>query len=131
MEREHLIIIALILVALYMMNKDTKDTVMSMGPFGRIRYNDPLLPPSNVDPLGQLNHIRTRREGFYGADNDGYLPNHIRYSDKHFASSQHIKNHIRNRNMNSMFSGMMGTEPFRFNTECPEGDPAQCVKGYP
>ena len=41
MEREHLIIIALILVALYMMNKGTNDTVVSMGPagpMGRIRY---------------------------------------------------------------------------------------------
>jgi hypothetical protein len=91
MEREHLIIIALILVALYMMNKDTKDTVVSMGPLGRIRYTD-APGPEVPNPFS----------------------NRIRYSDKHFAHSQHIKNHIRNRNMNSMFNGMMGTEPFRF-----------------
>jgi hypothetical protein len=125
MEREHLIIIALILVALYMMNKDTKDTVVSMGPagpMGRIRYN--------IDPMGPICGGEGKPECF-SMPEPFAMPNRVRYSDKHFASSQHIKNHIRNRNMNSMFSGMMGTEPFRFNTECPEGDPAQCVKGYP
>ncbi len=118
MEREHLIIIALILVALYMMNKDTKDTVVSMGPMGpmgRIRYVNPL---EGGAELGFGGHIRTRREGFEVKDDAqmGDFGQRIRYSDKHFASSQHIKNHIRNRNMNSMFSGMMGTgcEPFRF-----------------
>jgi hypothetical protein len=113
MERSHLIIIALILVALYMMNKDTKDTVMSMGPVGpmaRIRYNDPLLPSSDVtEPPGPVSdYIRTRREGFEAGNEFGGGPFRIRYSDKSFAHSQHIKNHIRNRNMNSMFSGMVG-----------------------
>ena len=96
MEREHLIIIALILVALYMMNTDKKqDTVKAIGPMGRIRYE-------GVDPFGGLdrsmtNHIRTR-EGFYEGDEylkSGGGPYHIRYSDKNFAQSQHIKNHIR------------------------------------
>ena len=113
MEREHLIIIALILVALYMMNKDTKDTVMSMGPvgpMGRIRYTDCSqdLTQFGCSPLG---HIRTR-EGYVieGApEASAGQPQRIRYSDKDFSNSQHIKNHIRNRNMNSMFNGMMGT----------------------
>ena len=110
MEREHLIIIALILVALYMMNKDTKDTVMSMGPAGRIRYvgEGQVLLPTGESPFG---HIRTR-EGYVieGApEASAGQPQRIRYSDKDFSNSQHIKNHIRNRNMNSMFNGMMGT----------------------
>jgi hypothetical protein len=83
---------------------------------GRIRYNVDSVPLSNMDgPIG--GHIRTRREGFeVDPREQGDFGQRIRYSDKHFASSQHIKNHIRNRNMNSMFSGMMGTgcEPFRF-----------------
>jgi hypothetical protein len=141
MEREHLIIIALIFIALCMMNKGTNDTVMSMGPLGpkgRIRYTtDEDLQRMGGAPGPGSAYIRTRREGFYGAqDNAGIdqtsFGSRIRYSDKHFASSQHIKNHIRNRNMNSMFSGMMGTgcEPFRFT--CPEGTaPQDCPTNYP
>ena len=117
MERSHLIIIALIFIALYMMNKDTKDTVMSMGPvgpMGRIRYND---CPGGLAPPCPFGHIRTRREGFEAEDSERIvggtekslaMPERIRYSDKSFAHSQHIKNHIRNRNTNSMFSGMVG-----------------------
>jgi hypothetical protein len=119
MESEHLIIIALILVALYMMNNDKKDTVKGISPMKRIRYTegDNLLPtgPSN------LGHIRTRREGFYGDDQDNAGVNlssvgaHIRLGDKYFGGSQHIKNHVRHNNRNNMFSGMMGDcEGFRF-----------------
>ena len=138
MEREHLIIIALILVALYMMNKDdSKDTVQGIapapGPLGRIRYNtdcDPLgAPGSNpcAPPIGS--HIRTRREGFMPAndqaqefDLSSYGGSHIRLSDKYIGGSQHIKNHIRSRNTNSSFNGMMSGEPFRF-TDCDPSKP--------
>ena len=101
MEREHLIIIALILFVLYMLNKDDqKDSVQTITPMGRIRYTSP--------EEGPLGHIRTR-EGYVEdpANSSGQLQR-IRLSDKSFAHSQHIRNHIRNRNMNSMFSGMMG-----------------------
>ncbi len=132
MEREHLIIIALILVALYMMNTDTKDTVQAIGPMGRIRYTEagPTLELSNLDRSLAPNHIRTRREGFMVPDSAqegdfGFgLPNRIRYSDKSFAHSQHIKNHIRSRNTNSMFSGMTtGScgEGFRFTCSTDAG----------
>jgi len=123
MEREHLIIIALILVALYMMNKDTKDTVVSMGPLGRIRYN--------IDPMGSMCGGEGQSECF-SMPEPFAMPNRVRYSDKHFASSQHIKNHIRNRNMNSMFNGMMGTdcEPFRMEG-CDPNNPRDCAQGYP
>ncbi len=104
MEREHLIIIVLILVALYMTNSDDSKTVCAWGPLGRIRYEG----DAALDPNRPLGHIRTR-EGFVGDAlvADGAMGQRIRYSDKHFAHSQHIKNHIRNRNRNSMFSGMM------------------------
>ncbi len=128
MEREHLIIIALILVALYMMNKDdTKDTVKgiapAVGPMGRIRYTDcdPLgAPGSNpcAPPIGS--HIRTRREGFSNcppgtaqqdcmAEEPFAMPQSIRLSDKYIGGSQHIKNHIRSRNTNSSFGGLIGS----------------------
>jgi hypothetical protein len=120
MEREHLIIIALILVALYMMNKDTKDTVKAISPMGRIRYTD----PSSIENL-PFGHIRTRegffadndgtqplhirtREGFF-ADNDGTQPLHIRIrGDKDYGQGHFIKHHVRHNNRNNMFSGMMG-----------------------
>ena len=129
MEREHLIIIALILVALYMMNTDDKkqDKVKAIGPMGRIRYVDPFganCADGSPPPC---------REGFMQPDaqqgkQDFGLGQHIRYSDKNFAQSQHIKNHIRSRNTNSMFSGMTtGScgEGFRFTDD----DPANCVDG--
>ena len=117
MEREHLIIIALILVALYMMNNSSSsDQVTAMGPavgpMGRIRYGECPGP----DCVGPFGHIHTRREGFYGGleeelsgDKSSY-GQHIRLGDKDWGHSQHIKNHIRSRNTNSMFSGMMGED---------------------
>lgn len=119
MEREHLIIIALILVALYMMNKDTKDTVQGMGPANRIRYNfpcsdgsmaaSPMDCPPIVEPFA--------------------VPQRIRHSDKYIGGSEHIKNHIRHNNRNNMFNAMMEgcgdkkPEGFRFTT-CE--DPRDC-----
>ena len=156
MEREHLIIIALILVALYMMNKDTKDTVQGMGPASRIRYEerckDGTPAPCYDNPLSTSTHIRTRREGFKPIVED-QDPNeiinpanagtvgpgsfHIRYNDKYIAKSQHIKNHIRHGNRNASFKGLMEggcgsePEPFRFTT-CPPGTPPQdCPPEYP
>ena len=121
MEREHLIIIALILVALYMMNSSSSsDKVTAMGPLGRIRYNTDLPPTDMLGPPGP-ERIRTRREGFYG---DGYEsgvgPFNIRLGDKYFGGSQHVKNHIRHNNRNNMFKGMMGAcdEGFRMESDC-------------
>jgi hypothetical protein len=93
MEREHLIIIVLILVALFVINKDNKDepkTVCAWGPMGRIRTTE----DGSMGPLqGSLaTHIRSRR-----GDRD--------YGQGHF-----IKNHIRRDNRNAMFSAMMTGE---------------------
>jgi hypothetical protein len=137
MEREHLIIIALILVALYMMNtSSSKDKVTGMGPANRIRYTDPLLPSSDIDPMGGTlpadkgSHIRTRREGFASDCPPGAAcSQRIRHSDKYIGGSQHIKNHIRHNNRNNMFNAMMEgcgdyniktKEPFRFTNPCCE-----------
>lgn len=101
MEREHLIIIALILVALYMMNKDTKDTVKSISPMSRIRYTGGNMDgPNYGEPFVML-------------------PERIRHGDRDYGKGHFIKNHIRHNNRNNMFSGMMGSgcEPFRME-EC-------------
>ena len=123
MEREHLIIIALILVALYMMNSSSsKDKVKAIGPAGRIRYGE--CPGGSDPPCSPLGHIRTRREGFMqeGQDSSGINQSsvgpqqRIRLGDRDWGHSQHIKNHIRYDNRNNMFSGMMEgcAEKFRF-----------------
>ncbi len=111
MEREHLIIIALILVAIYVMNKDdSKDTVKNIAPMGRIRYEG----EPEVLPFG---HIRSRRESFDLPD--GEFPAHIRYSDKYIGQSQHIKNSIRYDNRDRMFNGMFAGAPQRIRyDEC-------------
>ena len=144
MEREHLIIIALILVALYMMNKDTKDTVQGMGPAARIRYE--LTAEEAAKQAGLTYHIRHRREGFMPIVDDpneiinpanagtvGPGSNRIRYSDKYIGQSEHIKNHIRHGNRNASFKGMTEGgcgEPFRF-TDCDPNNPRDCAQGYP
>jgi hypothetical protein len=98
MEREHLIIIALILVALYMMNSSSsKDKVTGIAPAKRIRYGGPL-------------------DGFIeGQEPFAMLPERIRHGDRDYGKGHFIKNHIRHNNRNNMFSGMMGDcEGFRF-----------------
>jgi hypothetical protein len=142
MEREHLIIIALILVALYMMNNDKKqDKVKAIGPMGRIRYEGDSIDKFLDNPgQGPQGHIRHRREGFTTGDNQDEIGNyptevgagqHIRIrGDKDWGHSQHIKNHIRHNNRNNMFNGMMegcGTKPmhietFRFTEACGPND---------
>jgi len=139
MEREHLIIIALILVALYMMNNDKKqDKVKAIGPMGRIRYTEggPTLEQlQEAQGIVGGAHIRTRREGFTTGDNQDEIGNypttvgagHIRIrGDKDWGHSQHIKNHIRHNSRNNMFSGMMGTgckEGFRMENVCDGPNP--------
>lgn len=115
MEREHLIIIALILVALYMMNKDTKDTVQGMAPAGRIRY---------IDPFGPCGS-----DGAPPCEPFAMPPERIRLGDRDYGKGHFIRNHIRHNNRNNMFSGMMGDcEKFRFE----EGDWDQgSSQGYP
>ena len=107
MEREHLIIIALILVALYMMNSSSsKDKVTGMGPAGRIRYSD---------------DVYTGSGGMDGRLPEPFamLPERIRHGDRDYGKGHFIKNHIRHNNRNNMFSGMMGDcEPFRFEEAC-------------
>ena len=113
MEREHLIIIALILVALYMMNSSSsKDKVKAIGPAGRIRYNRNL--PCSEDPMGCK-----LEEGF------AMLPERIRHGDRDYGKGHFIRNHIRHNNRNNMFSGMMGAcdEGFRFENVCDGPNP--------
>lgn len=141
MESEHLIIVALILVALYMLdNCSSKDKVKAIGPAGRIRYGE--CPGGGDPPCSPLGHIRTRREGFYrgleDSDSGGSSYQRIRLGDRDYGKGHFIKGHIRHNNRNNMFSGMMEgcgsmippskhIESFRFTKEgCDPNDQANC-----
>ena len=104
MECEHLIIIALILVALYMMNNDKKDTVKGISPMGRIRYGECVGGPMDCP----------------GPDAEPFaMPNRIRHGDRDYGKGHFIKSHVRHNNRNNMFSGMMGDckETFRMEDD--------------
>ncbi len=110
MEREHLIIIALILVALYMMNSSSSsDKVTAMGPANRIRYTTEEDLQRLASSGGGFGHIRTRREGYDVVEGaEGEFPQRILLGDKDYGKGHFIRNHIRHDNRNNMFSGMMG-----------------------
>jgi len=119
MEQEHLIIIAILAVILYMIMKHSQNcncgscmqtkmieasAPLNAGPMGRIRYNeDPNLA------AGPPAHIRMRRDELLP---EGPSPlGHIRVSDKYIGAGQTVKQHIRYDNRNGMFSGMFSGNP--------------------
>jgi hypothetical protein len=105
MEQEHLIIVAILAVILYMIMKHSEhcncgscmQTKMN-APLGHIRYNDPNLatgPPARI-------RMREAEIGPMG---------HIRVSDKYIGAGQTVKGHIRYDNRNGMFNGMFSGNP--------------------
>ena len=112
MEKEHLIIIAILGVILYMcMTKSEgfnyEEIPFEVPPSGHVRYQ---VPP------GPVSHIR---QG--GPCGDGSCPQHIRTdaplgvptggstggSDMNIMYSQYITNHIRSNRRNNMMNSMM------------------------
>ncbi len=112
MEQEHLIIVAILAVILYMIMKHSNNcncgTCMQTkmieasavaplvsGPMGRIRYEENLAagPPARIrtDEIGPMGHIRV--------------------SDKYIGAGQTVKGHIRYDNRNGMFNGMFSGNP--------------------
>ena len=106
MEREHLIIIAIVLVVMWMlmghsndcncdkcMNKAMMpshiryqtDAPTEIGPMGRIRYEE---APTGPGPLGR-----------------------IRMSDKYFGATQHIQHHLRRDNKRGLLNGLYAGSP--------------------
>ena len=111
MEREHLIIIAIVLVVMWMLMKHSSDCNCNecmnkaMMP-AHIRYgtdNDGFLP----------GHIRMRREEGVGAPSqDAANPfGHIRMSDKYFGATQHIQHHLRRDNKRGLLNGLYAGAP--------------------
>ena len=125
MEREHLIIIAIVLVVMWMLMKHSNDCNCNecmnktMMP-AHIRYGNPI---DDVFPGG---HIRMRRDG------DPLLPppaipgpqGHIRMSDKYFGATQHIQHHLRRDNKRGLLNGLYAGSPqhIRYD-ECKNASP--------
>jgi hypothetical protein len=123
MEREHLIIVAILALVLYMLMKHSSDCDCTkcmkdkmISPLGHIRYQDDM-------PITA--HIRMRSENPL----DGPLPepsSHIRtsYSDKYIGAGQHIKSHIRYDSRQGMFNGMFSGSPQHIRYDvCASADP--------
>ncbi len=112
MEREHLIIVAILALVLYMLMKHSSECDCTkcmkdkmIAPLGHIRYE-------GVEPTGSMeNHIRMR----YNNPFDGPIipppSESIRYSDKYIGAGQTVKSHIRYDSRQGMFNGMFAGSP--------------------
>ena len=122
MEREHLIIIAIVLVVMWMLMGHSSDCncneCRASGMPEHIRYgtdNDGFLP----------GHIRMRREEGVGAPSqDAVNPfGHIRMSDKYFGATQHIQHHLRRDNKRGLLNGLYAGAPQHIRRQCEDGMP--------
>ena len=101
MEREHLIIIAIVLVVMWMLMGHSSDCNCeecmnkAMMP-SHIRYKDPI--------------------------NDTFPGGHIRMSDKYFGATQHIQHHLRRDNKRGLLNGLYAGAPqhIRYGGDCPD-----------
>jgi hypothetical protein len=107
MEREHLIIVAILALVLYMLMKHSgdcnctgcmQDKMLNMP--ARIRYG------VIGDDVPTSARIRYR-----GIGDDVPTSGYIRHSDKYIGAGQHIKNHIRYDSKHGMFNGMFSGAP--------------------
>jgi hypothetical protein len=115
MEQEHLIIVAILAVILYMIMKHSQNCncgscmqtkmvkASAVSPLGYIRTDD----PNFATPLPE--RIRMRRDDLLPDPSTN--PFHIRVSDKYIGAGQHIKQHIRYDNKNGMFNAMYSGNP--------------------
>ena len=117
MEQEHLIIIAILAVILYMIMKHSQNCncgscmqtkmvkASAVSPLGYIRTEH---DPNFAIPLPA--HIRMRRDEDLPDPSTNPM-GHIRVSDKYIGAGQHIKQHIRYDNKNGMFNAMYSGNP--------------------
>jgi len=122
MEQEHLIIVAVLAVILYMLMKHSQNCncgscmqtkmieASKVAPLGHIMYVD--------DPnfaTGPPAHIRMRRDELLP---EGASPlGHIRVSDKYIGEGQTVKGHIRYDNRKGMFHAMFSGNPLHIRYE--------------
>jgi hypothetical protein len=116
MEQEHMIIIALLVVALYflMMRKPCVCPIRPSQGFGleKFRFRDAAQDKEiNETPMGLPDarplgaHIRSRRQD----DGQGFGLNHVRNRNHNMYQSQYVRHHLkadhRGKMMNSMIRG--------------------------
>ena len=113
MEREHMIILGIALLILYMLNrcpagctcgKCMKDRYITQAtlPPAHIRYENPFEGSTAEESAGPGAYIR------------------MRYGDKYLGATQHVKQHIRRDNRAGMFNGMFSGSPqhIRYTEDC-------------
>jgi hypothetical protein len=109
MEREHLIIIAIVLIVLWMLMGHSSNCNCSKcrmnGMPNHIRYEGPL-----DGPLPQ--RIRYADGPFDGSTA------HIRMSDKYFGATQHIQHHLRRDNKRGLLNGLYAGSPQHIRYGC-------------
>jgi hypothetical protein len=139
MEQEHLIIVAILAVVLYMLMKYSKICDCSQckaqtaqriryempgrinGMPERIRTREGYECPPGEPGCGPMGHIRSR-EGYEPLGPlDGSMA-HIRVGDCYMGKSQLIKQHLRYDNKEGMFAGMFAGQHIRTNV-CEGGIP--------
>lgn len=116
MEREHIIIVALLLLVLYNLMKHSSDCNCA-----QCNTNGRTLNATGSMP----GHIRMRQEDpLEGTNATGSQPGHIRmnYSDKYIGASQYIGHHLRRDSRAGMFNGLFSGTPnhIRYGN-CPDG----------
>lgn len=110
MEREHLIIVAILALVLYMLMKHSGDCNCSscmkdrtVGMPSHIRMGRFEATDCNNAPCSQC-------QG-YNCKPDEHI--RVRHSDKYIGAGQHIKNHIRYDSRQGMFNGLFSGSPQR------------------
>jgi hypothetical protein len=132
MEQEHLIIIAVLAVILYMLMKHSSNCNCSSCVNDKVVRSDYGTMPYHIrmeDDVPTSGHIRTRR--FATCMDDPSQPGcagmghiRVRHSDKYIGAGQHIKQHIRYDSRQGMFNGMFSGAPQHIRTNvCEEGIP--------
>jgi|LakMenE01Jun11ns_1017448.scaffolds.fasta_scaffold9867633_2 hypothetical protein len=114
MEQEHMIIIALLVVALYfLMNRKSCDCVKPCQGFNIEKFEPPYLPNARIETAPEdlvnrpspISWIRNRREV------DDYRGLHNVQSRNHnMYHSQYVRHHLKADHRGKMMRNMMGTE---------------------
>jgi hypothetical protein len=120
MEQEHLIIIAILAVILYMLMKHSSNcncsSCMKDKAIGGYSTSMPA-------------HIRMIANGPPGPEDPYHI--RVRHSDKYIGAGQHIKQHIRYDSRQGMFNGMFSGSPQHIREGFDACDADPCAAGCP
>ena len=111
MEREHLIIIAIVLIVLWMLMGHSSSCNCS-----KCRTNMPAR--IRMEGTTMPEYIRMRTE------EGNLVPERIRMSDKYFGATQHIQHHLRHDNRSKLMNGIFSGTPqhIRYGGCGPDGN---------